>query len=193
MSAPPTLLFLVGPPAVGKMTVGREIARRTGLVLSHNHRTIDPVLDFFPFGSPPFLRLVRDLRRRIFEEVAASDLPGMIFTYVWAYDLPSEQVTLDEYAEPFRRRGGRVLFAELAATQAERLRRSATAERLAEKPHMRDVEAAQRRLTEWDRQYRLSSAGEFDGRSDYVTIENTSLTPDEAAERIIRRFDLRAE
>jgi hypothetical protein len=192
-SAPPTLLFLVGPPAVGKMTVGREIARRTGLILSHNHRTIDLVLDFFPFGSPPFLRLVHAFRRGIFEEVAASDLPGMIFTYVWAYDHPSEQVTLDEYAEPFRRRGGRVLFAELAATQAERLRRSATPERLAEKPHMRDVEAAQRRLTDWDAQYRLSSAGEFEGRDDYLKLDNTGLSPAEAADRIIRQFALVAK
>ena len=172
------------------MTVGREVARRTGLILSHNHRTIDLVLDFFPFGSPPFLRLVAGYRQRLFEEVAASDLPGMIFTYVWAYDLPSEQVTLDGYAAPFRRRGGRVLFAELAATQAERLRRSATPERLAEKPHMRDLEAAQRRLTEWDRQYRLSSAGEFDGREDYLKIENTELSAGEAADRIISRFGL---
>ena len=172
------------------MTVGREIARRTGLILSHNHRSIDPVLDFFPFGSPPFLRLVHGFRRAIFEEVAASDLPGMIFTYVWAYDHPSEQLTLDQYAEPFRRRGGRVVFAELAATQAERLRRSATPERLAEKPHMRDLDAAQRRLTQWDERYRLSSAGEFEGRADYLKIENTALSAEEAAERIIRRFDL---
>ena len=170
--------------------MGREIARRTGLILSHNHAAIDLVLDFFPFGSPPFLRLVQDYRRRLFEEVAASDLPGMIFTYVWAYDRPSEQVTLDEYARPFREHGGRVLFAELAATQAERLRRSATAERLAEKPHMRDVEAAQRRLTDWDQKYRLSSAGEFDGRDDYVKIDNTDLSAEAAADRIIRHFDL---
>ncbi len=190
MTTPPLLLFLVGPPAVGKMTVGREIARRTGLILSHNHRTIDLVLDFFPFGSPPFLRLVAGFRQRIFEEVAASELPGMIFTYVWAYDRPSEQVTLDEYAAPFRKRGGRVVFAELAATQAERLRRSATPERLAEKPHMRDVEAAQRRMAEWDRLYRLSSAGEFDGREDYMKIENTEMSAEEAADRIIRQFGL---
>jgi hypothetical protein len=48
----PALLFVVGPPAVGKMTVGREIAERTGLRLFHNHMSAEPVLPFFDFGSP---------------------------------------------------------------------------------------------------------------------------------------------
>jgi hypothetical protein len=31
----PILVFIVGPPAVGKMTVGHELSRRTGLKLFH--------------------------------------------------------------------------------------------------------------------------------------------------------------
>ncbi|GAA1641000.1 hypothetical protein [Actinoplanes couchii] len=49
-----TMLFVIGPPAVGKMTVGAEIAARTGLRLFHNHMAIEPVLRFFPGGSAPF-------------------------------------------------------------------------------------------------------------------------------------------
>jgi hypothetical protein len=54
------------------MTVGMEIERRTGLRLFHNHMTVDPVLQFFPSGSPSFATLVMDLRCRIFDKVAAS-------------------------------------------------------------------------------------------------------------------------
>ena len=79
ISPAPTLVFVVGPGAVGKMTVGTELAARTAMKLFHNHHTIDLVLRFFPFGSPPFNRLVGEFRRRIIEEVAASDLPGLIF------------------------------------------------------------------------------------------------------------------
>jgi shikimate kinase len=68
------LLFVVGPPAVGKMTVGKEIADRTGLRLFHNHMMIEPVLHFFDYEDPAFGRLVEEFRIRIFEEVAASDL-----------------------------------------------------------------------------------------------------------------------
>jgi len=36
-----TLVFIVGPPAVGKMTVGRELSSLTGFPFFHNHLTIE--------------------------------------------------------------------------------------------------------------------------------------------------------
>jgi hypothetical protein len=186
----PILLILVGPPAVGKMTVGHEIAKRTGLRLFHNHATIELVLPFFSYGSPQFRSLVAEIRRRIFEEVAASDLSGLIFTYVWAFDDPRDARAVEEYAAIFRRRGGRVVFAELEASQDERLRRNATEFRLAEKPSKRDIEASRRRLLEHDERYQLNSRGAFDDRPDYFRLETTDLTAAAAAELIITHFAL---
>jgi len=185
-----TLLFIVGPPAVGKMTVGEQIAARTGLRLFHNHLAIEPVLRFFPFGSPPFGRLVDRFRRDLVEEVAASDLPGLIFTYVWAFDLPEDQRAIDQFAEPFRRRGGRVLFLELEAAQEERLQRNRGASRLAEKPSKRDVVLSQRNLLDLDRRHRLSSEGRFDDRADYLRIDNTDLAPALVATTAISHFSI---
>ncbi len=76
------LVIVFGPPAVGKMTVGYELAKLTGLKVFHNHMTIEIALNFFDFGQPEFHRLVNEFRKRIFEEVANSNLPGLIFTYV---------------------------------------------------------------------------------------------------------------
>ena len=185
-----TLLFIVGPPAVGKMTVGEQIAARTGLRLFHNHMAIEPVLRFFPFGSPPFVRLVDRFRRDLIEEVAASDLPGLIFTWVWAFDLPGDALAVDAYAEPFRRRGGRVLFLELEASQEERLRRNRGASRLAEKPSKRDVAFSERNLLELDRQHRLGSEGRFDDRADYLRIDNTGRSPADVADVTITHFGI---
>jgi hypothetical protein len=188
--APPTLVFIVGPPAVGKMTVGHALAERTGLKLFHNHHTIDLALRFFPYGTPPFHRLVGEFRRRIFEEVAASDLPGLIFTYVWAFDHPSDAAAIEEYASHFRARDGRVVFVELEASQEERLRRNESAFRLAEKPFKRDLAASRRQLLEIDAKYQLSSKGVFDDRADYLRIDNTNVSAAEVGERIIARFGL---
>lgn len=158
--AAPALVFIVGPPAVGKMTVGYELAKRTGIRLFHNHQSIELVLQYFPYGTPPFHRLVGELRRRIFEEVAASDLPGLIFTYVWAFDDPGEEPSVEAYAKVFRDRGHRVVFAELEATQEERLRRNETEFRLAEKPSKRNIEVSRQRLLADDARYQLNSGGE---------------------------------
>ena len=41
------LLILVGSGAVGKMTVGQSIMRKTALRLFHNHMMIEPVIEIF--------------------------------------------------------------------------------------------------------------------------------------------------
>lgn len=189
-SAPPLLLFVVGPPAVGKMSVGQALAERTGLRLFHNHISIEIALRYFDYGTPGVRRISGAIRRRIIEEVAASDLPGLIFTFVWAFDVPEEQEFVDACALPFRERGARVLFVELEASQAERLKRNECVSRLIEKPSKRDLEASRRRLLEDDAQYQLNSGGKFDKRPDYLRINNTFLTPGEVAESVIDCFEL---
>lgn len=187
----PTLVIIFGPPAVGKMTVGYALADRTGFKLFHNHHTIELVLRFFEFGTPAFNRLVSEFRRRIFEEVAASDLPGMIFTYVWAFDQPRDALAVAEFTAIFASRGSRVLYVELEASQAERLRRNETELRLAEKPSKRDVAASRERLLRNDAEYQLNStSGYFDDRAEYVRIDNTAISPERVAESIIDRFTL---
>lgn len=189
-STPPTLLFVIGPPAVGKMTVGNAIAARTGFRVFHNHLTIEPVLRFFEFGTPPFQRLVESFRRGVFEEVAASELPGLVFTFVWAFDEPEDAATAMRYAEPFVKRGGRVLFLELEASQEVRLKRNAGEDRLAEKASKRDLDRSRTLLLEIDDRYKLNSTTEFEGRDDYLRVDNTELPPDEVAALAVERFSL---
>ena len=38
---------MIGNAAVGKMTVGQELMKLTGLRLFHNHMTIEPVIEIF--------------------------------------------------------------------------------------------------------------------------------------------------
>jgi hypothetical protein len=189
-SGSPLALFIIGPPAVGKMTVGAVIAQRTGLRLFHNHQTIDLVLPFFPFGSKPFRRLVDQFRTGIFEEVAQSNLPGLIFTYVWAFDQLQDAAFVEGLADIFRSRGGRVLFVELQAGLDERLSRNESEFRLAQKPGKRDVVASRKRLLDVEGKHQLNSRDYFAGRSDYLFIDNTRLTPDVAATQVIGAFDL---
>ena len=74
------LVFLFGNCAVGKMTVGQALCDITRLKLFHNHMTIEPVIALFGDYKP---RAVARLRDVIFEEFAASDQYGMVFTYMW--------------------------------------------------------------------------------------------------------------
>jgi len=181
-------VIIFGPPAVGKMTVGYELAKLTSFRLFHNHMTIDLVLNFFSFGQPQFHRLVGEFRRRIFEEVAASDLAGLIFTYVWALDQASDKAFINEICNIFREKSGEVYFVELEAEQSERLRRNESEFRLAQKPSKRQVEESRRRLLEGDQNYKLNSTGDFFFEENYIKVNNTNLSALDAARKIVNVF-----
>jgi hypothetical protein len=183
-----TLVVIFGPPAVGKMTVGIELERLTGLRLFHNHMTVDLVLQLFPFGTPDFNRLVSEFRTRVCEEVAASDLPGLIFTYVWALDDPRDKEFVDRMASIFTAQGREVCYVELAATVEERLRRNASPLRLEHKAPKRDLGKSRELLLDSDRRYELNTDGEFFYPERHLRIENTKLEPGEVARRVVERF-----
>ena len=82
------------------------------------------------------------------------------------------------------------VFLELETSQEERLRRNETEFRLAEKPFKRDLEASRRQLLEIDAGYQLNSRGVFDGRPDWLRIDNTVLSAVDVAERVIAHFGL---
>jgi hypothetical protein len=184
-----TLVFIIGPPAVGKMTVGAALRDLTGLPLFHNHQSIEAVLPVFGFGTPQFGTLVGEFRRRVFEEVANSDLPGLIFTFVWAFDVPADMSFVEELKAIFESRGGRTVFVELWADLETRLGRNASELRLAEKPSKRNVAQSRSKLLEHEARYRFSSDGDFPFAA-HLRIDNSDLQPSDAAGVIANHFDL---
>ena len=184
-----TLVLLVGPPAVGKMTVGEELSRLTGLPLFHNHLSIEAVLPVFYFGDPAFNRLVTMIRQRVIAEAAESDLPGIIFTYVWAFDQESDRRYVEELRRPYEEEGRRVVYVELWADQGTRLERNAAPSRLEAKPSKRDVENSRRVLLSDEERHQLSSNGDFPFEP-YLFIDNTDLSAAAVAEREAEHFGL---
>jgi hypothetical protein len=183
-------IVIFGPPAVGKMSVGHELAKLTGLKLFHNHMTIDLVLNFFDFGHERFHRLVAEFRRRVFEEVAASELPGLIFTFVWALDQDSDRKFIESSCDIFREKSAKIYFVELEAELSERLKRNESEFRLSQKPPKRDIEKSRERLLDDSTKYKLNSNGDFFYKENYIKINNTDLSAHEAAQRIVETFSL---
>ncbi len=170
------------------MTVAYAIAQQTGFRVFHNHMTIDLVTPFFAFGTPAFVRLVNLFRQRIFEEVAQSSLPGLIFTYVWSLDHAHDQTYVDTTCAIFRQYGWEIALVELAADQAERLRRNTTEFRLSQKPSKRNLAWSEQHLLDLDQQHKLNSTDEFTDHANYLKLDTTLLSAEETADRIIRAF-----
>ena len=184
------LVLIFGPQAVGKMTVGQELAEITGLKLFHNHMTIELVSNFFSYGSKEGKRLVSLFRQEIFEEVAKSDLEGLIFTYVWAFDMQEDWDYVDSVCNIFKSKGGEIYFVELEAELEERLERNKSPLRLEHKPTKRNLEFSENELISSMKKYRLNSIDGEIKNENYIRINNTTLEPLEAAEMIKERFKL---
>ena len=183
------LIFIIGPPAVGKMTVGRELSELSGIPLFHNHLSIEAVLPVFDFGTPQFNRLVGDFRLAMFNQVAESDLPGLIFTFVWAFGRPNNLSEIERFKDIFEKRGAETCYVELEADLEVRLERNEQPDRLAAKPSKRDVKASRSRLLDNEQRFQLNSNGNFPFEN-HLIIDNTNLSPKAAAEMIMHHFDI---
>jgi len=184
------LIIILGPHAVGKMTVGQELAKLTGLKLFHNHMTIELVSNFFSYGSDEGKRLVKLFRQEIFESVAKSDLPGMIFTFMFAFDIPSEYKYIDSVKELFEQNGAEVCFVELFADFDVRIERNKTENRLLHKPSKRNIEWAEKLFRNTEEKDRLNTREDEYPYENYFKLDNTNLSAQDAARIIMDHFEL---
>jgi len=184
------LIIIFGPQAVGKMTVGHELEKTTDLKLFHNHMTIELVSPFFSYGSESGKRLVNFFRKEIFEEVAKSDLEGLIFTYVWAFDQKSDWDYINNLCNIFESKGGTVYFVELEADVNERVKRNKHPHRLKHKPTKRNLEKSEKDLKDSMNKYRLNSKNGEIKKENYIRIDNTNLSPKETVQKIKEKFQL---
>ena len=180
------LLILIGDSAVGKMTVGQELTKITPFRLFLNHMMIEPVLEIFGAFDGGVIQRLREV---IFEEFAKSDHYGMIFTFMWAFDMESDWAYIERVREIFGLPEEDVYYVELIAPQEVRLARNATDNRLKHKASKRDIDASNARLIRDDANYRcVSLPGEIP-YPNYLRLENAEISAQEAARIIKEHFD----
>jgi len=168
------LAFLFGPPAVGKLTVARELAGRTGWRLFHNHEAVDAALAEYDFGTPDFVVLREKLWLAGFRRALADKIPGLIFTFSPENSVP--QRFIDELFAEIAASGGEVIPVELTAPEAEIERRLGAVTRHHHK-----------KLTDLALYRQLRTSGAFATPvipNVQLRLDTMALTPAVAAERI---------
>lgn len=117
MGFPMKLIFLHGLPGVGKLTVGRELAKLTNLGLFHNHLVVDLVGSVFEFGSRQFVELRELIWLAMFSRAVEGKLRGLIFTF--AFDRTVRSGFIENVRRVVEVDGGEVLFVELKCSPEE--------------------------------------------------------------------------
>ncbi len=184
-------MLITGPPAVGKMTVGRAICARSDYRLFHNHHTVEPLLEVFGHGTSSFERLTLEFRRRVLEEAVEHGVK-LVFTFVWGVDDPAEADLVRQMIEPYRDAGLPVRWVELYADLDTRLARNTGADRISSKPSKADLVWSDAHVREMEERHRMNTdpgdptlADQLLGDVEHLRLDNAALTADEAAQRVL--------
>ena len=149
--------------------------------------TIEPVIEIFGYYDG---NVVRRLREVVFEEFAASENAGLIFTFMWAFDMQSDRDYVLHVAQLFEEKGADIYCVELVAPQEIRLKRNVTENRLKHKASKRDLEFSRNTLLNADQKHRVESVDGEIPFEHYLRIDNSELDPADVAMLIKEKFGL---
>lgn len=186
----PKFILLIGPQAVGKMTVGQELAKITGYKLFYNHMTIEMLREIFDYNKDSYHKMNECIRYEIFKEFSKSTEKGIIFTYCFDFGkyFESEKTDTTKWMNLF----DESYVVELEATLEERLKRNKTSNRLEHKASKRDIAWSEKNLLDSLTKHKLNS-DLGDGEKifkNYLRINNTNLPAYDTAQLIKEYFKL---
>ncbi|MBQ6235367.1 MAG: AAA family ATPase [Clostridia bacterium] len=183
------LIVVSGPQAVGKMTVAEALRDKLRYHMMMNHDSIELSDRIFGFGTPAQREFNGAIRESAFA-LAVKHNVDLIFTFVCAFDMPEDVNYLKALEAQFTESGGAFYFVELSATLETRLFRNETPHRMEMKPTKRNMEWSRRDILETAEQYKLNTDAGETLFAHHLKIDNTHLSPDEVADRVIAAFGL---
>ncbi len=190
------LICVTGPPAVGKMTVGRAVCDLTGFRLFHNHMSIEPLLGVYDFGTPSFQRINAMIRREVIAEsvVAGAARPRLHLRHRPRRPQATSRScrsSSSRWSVPARP----IDVVELYAPQHVRLAREGGADRMDHKRSKRDVEWARAHVVDLESRARFNTDPSRDGERllpghRHLRLDNDHANARATAERIVTELGL---
>lgn len=175
------LIWLYGPPGVGKLTVAKALSKLTGFGVFHSQLTIAPVRPILDWDDPLFFKIVNKMRLDLIEVAAKSACVGLIYTMVYADK--KDDSFIRKIIKTIKKHKGRVCFVKLHCHHQVHQKRVVHPSRKSmEKIH------TVKKLDFLCKKYDLHATIPFGSSLD---IDNTHVSATSCAARIARRFKLR--
>lgn len=108
------VVFLHGPPAAGKHTVGSLLAQRLDVPLFHNHLAVDLAKSLFDFGTPGFIALREQIWLASFRAAAAANKS---FVFTFNPEASVDPALIGRLQDIVESAGGKVHYIELRCAQ----------------------------------------------------------------------------
>lgn len=183
----PTVIFIYGPIAVGKLTVAKILSKKLGYKLSHNHALNDFVDELFARSTFPSSRMKERLRYELMESAVKAKI-NFITTHAYSQNYVSDTGLSDpKYLENLEKKmkkcGANFYPIHLKASDKELLRRVSMNSRKNFKK-LRNKKIMQ----QWIKNSDFKTSPKL--KNNFV-IDNTNLSPKKVSEMIIKKFKLK--
>ena len=182
------LIVIIGPQAVGKMTIGEKLKEKIGYTLMTNHDSIEIAIKIFSSNKDAKLKLKSKIREDVFNICLENNI-SIIFTFVVDFNTNEDILYLNELKNKFEKTGGHFYLIELEADLQTRLERNKTPHRLECKPSKKNIEWSEKELIESMNIYRMNSIKDEIKFENYIKINNTNLSPNAVCDIIINKFN----
>jgi shikimate kinase len=173
------LIFIYGPPSVGKFTVGRELAELTGFGFFHNQLTVNAVRPIFADNDTRRGPLLKEWRLAGIRHAARAG-KDLIFTLAYSGEVDDPWV--DEVVETVSDEGGGTNFVQLYAPHETLFERVDNQTR-GEMGKISGQEELRKSLESRDHYARVK-------HSSHLVIDTSASTPRQSAQRIVKHFGL---
>jgi len=179
------LIIIYGPPASGKLTIAKALAKKTGYPLLHNHVIADFASIFFAYGTDGYVKLASELRLKAIETAIKGRTDGLIMTF--AYGLETKEGKHDEavlklIANRIKDKNGSVFFVRLVCGDGVLMKRVGRKDR--EKFNKLTSPSTLKKIL---RDYKKTK--EAVPFADSVTVNSGSTSPTEVVKYILKKIN----
>lgn len=102
------LVILYGPPAVGKLTIAKELAKIADIHVFDNHQIIDIIEPIVTRKYSGFAKLIYETQRNILEAAVKANQTNVVMTFPYASNLDRDVEFISELTTTSRELGAEV-------------------------------------------------------------------------------------
>jgi tRNA uridine 5-carbamoylmethylation protein Kti12 len=172
------LIIIYGPPAIGKLSVAKELSKLTGFKIFHNHLTVDLLLPIFEFESKSFTKLSSEFRIKIFKEAIKQDI-NLIHTFCYAH--PDDLKYINKIKELCKQKG-KLYFIQLTCNKSELFKRV--------KHDSRKNFHKIKKINQLNELFKKFDLLTTIPKSNSLIIDNSNLSPKKTARKIKEHYNL---
>jgi cytidylate kinase len=155
----PKAIIIIGPPAVGKYTIGKMLSTACNYRFLHEHQIVDIASALFDENSTERTTYYFKLRLDIFSDFIKYNTTNrsIVTTFVHLFDNDYYNNFITSFLAMFQKNNYEVYIIELTASYEERIKRNTNEDRLQANPSKRNIENSTKKMNAVEGKHRTNS------------------------------------